>query len=209
MSLRSFQRAVVELTLAPRMARALRQGDAGVLAGYDLTGRERDRILDIVRQPGISVHCSLVRGNRLEVIFDAFPMTCVLLRPVLRPLVDELWQEHRPTNYQLAGEETAFAAIVSRKIAQGELTIEYLREIFAYEMACLELVQRARMRNDPGAEVEAVVEFQHSPDELLPPLSQRTAPPAGLPSGSYRARVKLQNEQFEVELLHPACDGRT
>jgi|GEM_PF-3311948 len=203
MSLQSFQRAVVELTLAPWKSRALRQGDSGVLAGYDLTCRERDRIVDIVGQPGISVHCTLSRGNRFEVIHGVFPMTCVLLRPKLRQVLDEHCQEHRPANYQLEGEQTAFAAIVSRKIAAGELVIEYLPEIFAYEMACMDLGRRMQMQNDPDAAVQAIVEFQHSPNELLPPLSRRSAPPSGLPKGSYRARVKLQGEQFQVELLHP------
>jgi hypothetical protein len=204
MSLRAFQRAVVELTLAPDMARALRQGDAGVLAGYDLTGRERARLLDMVRQPGISVQCSLSRGNRLEVIMAAFPMTCVLLRPVLRQLVDTLWREHRPTNYQLAGEQTAFAALVRREIAAGVLAIEYLPEILAYETTCLELAERSRMRTGSDTAAEALVEFEHPPDTLLPPLSRRAAPPAGLPSGSYRARVKLQGDRFTVELMEPA-----
>ena len=199
MSLQSFQQAVVDLTLSPWMAQELRKGDAVPLAGYDLTSRERARLSNIVNQPGISVHCSLSRGNRFELIVNAFPMTCVLLRPLLRRLVDELCQEYRPTNYQLSGEQTAFAAIVRRKMAAGELVIEYLDEIFAYEMACLDLVER--MRSDPTDEVTALVEFQHSPDDLLPPLSQLESPPAGLRAGSYSARVRLQGELFKVELL--------
>jgi hypothetical protein len=198
MSLRSFQRAVVELTLAPRMARALRGGDAGALAGYDLTERERDRLFAIARQPGISVHCSLSRGNRLEVIMEAFPMTCVLLRPLLRVLLDELFEEHRPSHYQLAEERGAFAALLARKLAAGDLAIEYLDEILAYETACLALTER--MRNG-AEEAETIVEFAHPPDELLPPLAQRSAPPAGLPTGAYRARVRLADERFTVELI--------
>jgi len=199
MSLQSFQQAVVDLTLSPWMAQELRKGDAVPLAEYDLTSRERARLLNIVNQPGISVHCSLSRGNRFELIVNAFPMTCVLLRPLLRRLVDELCQEHRPTNYQLSGEQTAFAALVRRKMAAGELVIEYLDEIFAYEMACLGLVER--MRSDPTDEVTALVEFEHSPDDLLPPLSQLKLPPSGLRAGSYPARVRLQGELFKVELL--------
>ena len=199
MSLRSFQRAVVDLTLAPGMARALRRGEAGALAGYDLTERERDRILAIVRQPGISVHCTLSRGNRLEVIMEAFPMTCVLLQPVLRGLLDELWEEHHPTHYQLAQERTAFAAFIARKIAAGQLAIEYLEEVLAYESACLALSER--MRSGGDAEVETIVTFAHPPDALLPPLARRSAPPAGLPTGSYRTRVKLANERFTLECV--------
>jgi hypothetical protein len=201
MSLPSFQRAVVDLTLSPQIAVALLHGDTGALADYDLTERERRRILDIVRQPGISVSCSLVRGNRLEVIAGIFPMTCVLLEPVLRQVLDELWAEHRPSNYQLAGEDKAFAALVGRKIAAGELAIEYLDEVFAYERACQEMAYGIRTLDGPDAVAETVVEFHHSPDELLPPLSRLAAPPPGLPRGSYRARVRLVDDRLEVEML--------
>lgn len=203
MSIQTFQRVLVELTLSPRKARALREGDASMFAGLDLTGLERERLFDIVRQPGISVHCSLSRGNRFEVIFGAFPMTCVLLEPVLRELLDEFCEACQPTNYQLAGEDAAFAAMLRGKIAAGALSIEYLREIFDYELACAELTQALQNQMDPDAGVEAVVEFQHSPDELLPSLSRLKAPPAGLPQGSCRVRVKLQNNQFRVETLDP------
>ncbi len=200
MSLQTFQRAVVDLTLSPQIAVALLHGDTGALAEYDLTERERRRILDIVRQPGISVSCSLVRGNRLEVIAGVFPMTCVLLEPVLRQVLDELWADHRPSNYQLAGEDTAFAALVRRKMAAGELAFEYLDEIFAYEQACRKMADGARMPDGPDAVAETVVEFQHPPDALLPPLSRLTAPPPGLPRGRYRARVRLGHDGLEVEM---------
>jgi len=179
MSLQSFQRAVVDLTLTPQTAVALLHGNTGVLADYDLTERERRRLLAIVRQPGISVSCTLARGNRLEVIAGVFPMTCVLLEPVLRQVLDELWADHRPTNYQLAGEDAAFARLVSRKLAAGDLAIEYLDEVFAYERACQEMAYKVRTLDDPDAVAETMVEFQHPPDELLPPLSRLTAPPPG------------------------------
>jgi hypothetical protein len=201
LSLQAFQQAVVELTLSPGKATALRQGDDGVLGDYALTERERERLFDIVRQPGISVSCSLSRGNRFEVIAEAFPMTCILLDPVLRKLLDELWAEQRPTNYQLAGEETAFVCLLREKMEKGELEIEYLPEILEYELACRELARESRTQLDPKTVVEMVVEFQHSPDDLLPPLSRLTAPPAALPQGLYRARVRLQAEDFSVEVL--------
>ncbi len=201
MSLRAFQKALVDLTLAPGIARRLRQGDAGVLADYNLTQRERERLLAIVGQPGMSVACSLSRGNRFEVIAETFPMTCVLLEPVLRELLEELWAGWRPDNYQLAGEETAFASLLARKRAAGVISIEYLDEIFAYELACREMAQRARIQTGPEEPLEVVVEFQHAPDALLPPLSRLTAPPSGLARGSYRARIQLRNGSFDVKML--------
>jgi hypothetical protein len=207
MSLLMFQRALVELTLTPQKARALRLGDESILAGFELTSLERDRLEAVVHQRGMSVSCSLSRGNRLEMIFQSFPMTCVLLKPVLRELVDELWIDIQPTNYQLAGEDAVFAALLTRKLAESNLSIPYLEEIFAYELACMELTRQARdlARNQTDTGAELIVDFQHSPDDLLPPLSQLTAPPAGLPEGNYRARVRLIEDLFKVELV----DART
>jgi hypothetical protein len=201
MSLRAFQQALVDLTLAPRKARTLRQGDTSVLAHFDLTPRERERLLAVVRQPGMSVTCSLARGNRFEVIAETFPMTCVLLEPVLRQLLEELWAEWRPTNYQLTGEEAAFATLLARKRAEDEFPIEYLDEIFAYELACQEMANKMRTQTGPENPIEVVVDFQHAPDALLPPLSRLAAPPAGLPLGVYRARIQLRDGNFEVEML--------
>ncbi len=180
MSLKAFQRAVVDLTLSYPKVRALRAGDEhGLLAGYDLTPLERERLFAIVRQPGIAVHCSLSRGNRLEVVVNAFPMTCVLLESQLRPLMNELWGRHHPGNYQLAGEEVAFAAFISDKIASSELMVEYLPEILTYEKTCLDLTNHSWLQTNPDVRLEGLVEFQHAPDDLLPPLAQLTAPPAG------------------------------
>src|SRR5262245_11242779 len=144
MSLQGFQQAIVDLTLAPAMGRALRAGDARVLENYELTRRERDRLVAVAAERGMLVNCTLARGNRLEVIFEAFPMTCILLQGMLRPVLDELWESHRPSHYQLAAEADAFVVFISRKLADGTLDIEYLPEIFAYELACRGLTAQAR-----------------------------------------------------------------
>lgn len=201
MSLKGFQQAIVDLTLAPKSAAALRRGETALLARYELTGRERDRLLAAVAQRGMAITCSLARGNRLEVIAGVFPMTCILLKPVLRRLLDDLWEKHQPGNYQLAGEEEAFAAFLQGRIAEGALSIEYLTEIFAYELTCWEMTKQARMIPVAGTRCEAQFEFQHPPDQLLPPLSRLTPPPAGLPAGSYPALVRLSESGFEVQAL--------
>jgi hypothetical protein len=201
MSLKGFQQAIVDLTLAPKSAAALRRGETALLDRYDLTERERVRILAAVAQRGMAITCSLARGNRLEVIAGVFPMTCILLKPVLRGLLDDLWEVHQPGNYQLAGEEEAFAAFIQGRIAEGALSIEYLAEIFAYELTCWEMTRQARASTVPGAPCEARFEFQHQPDQLLPPLSRLLAPPAGLPAGSFPALVRLSESGFEVQAL--------
>src|SRR5580704_11547435 len=110
MSLRGFQQAVVDLTLAPKSCRAIRRGGSAVLDRYKLTERERNRLLEISRQPGMAMNCALARGSRLEMIVGSFPKTCTLLKPLLPRLLDELWEQRKPDNYQLFGEDDAFAA---------------------------------------------------------------------------------------------------
>ena len=200
MSLIAFQRAVVEMTLSPRLAQRLIQGDCAVVETYDLTQQESRRLLDIVRQPGMSLNCTIARGNRFEVIGELFPMTCVLLEPILRDLLDELWEDF-PTNYQFAGEDDAFISKVRERMGRGELTIEYLDEIFAYESVCLKMARQMRNQTDTECELVQVIEFQHSPELLLPPLSRLKAPPPGLPRGLYRARLILRDMRFDVEML--------
>jgi hypothetical protein len=177
-----------------------------VLEKYELTERERRRILFAVSQPGMELNCTIARGNRFEPVAELFPMTCTLLKPVLRELLDEIWEDAPPTNYQFAGEDEAFIKAVRRKIASGELAIEYLDEIFSYESSCAELARRMGVVTDPNDVGEAILEFQHSPDLLLPPLSEYKLPPSGLPKGRYRARLILRGERFDVEMISATAD---
>jgi hypothetical protein len=195
-SLEGFQQAAVELTLDHRKTGAVRNGDLSPLDAYELSDRERARLIAITRQPTMAVHCSLSRGNRIEIIGGAFPMTCCLLDAEFGPLIDELWRDHRPSNYQLRGEELAFAALVRRRLEAGAIAVSsYLAEVFEYECLCLELTARARAS---GARVEAVMVFTHPPSELLPPLSRLSTPPADLPRGRYPARIRLERDVFDV-----------
>lgn len=206
MSLQAFQRALVDLTLAPEDTRRLIEGDISILKSYDLDELEMRRIVDVVRQPGMSVHCTIARGNRFDGIGEVFPMTCVLLEPVLRDLLAELWAEVRPTNYQFAGEEDAFAGIVRQKLSTNQLSIPYLEEVFNYESICWEMAQQMRQQTDANHEVHAIMEFNHPPNLLLEPLSELTAPPEGLPMGNYRARLTLRGTRFHVEMLSESAE---
>jgi hypothetical protein len=201
MSLKEFQRAAVDLTLAPNLFGALRRGETAVLDQYDLSERERKRLREVSRQPGMAMNCSLARGNRLELIVGAFPKTCTLLRPFLPRLLDELWEQRKPDNYQLFGEEDAFAAFIAQKVSHGELVVEYLSDIFTYERTCRDLAIQLETGAGADSVLEAMVEFRHAPDELLAPLGRHVAPPSGLPSGVFPTRVRLSEEGLEVDPL--------
>jgi hypothetical protein len=132
-------------------------------------------------------------------IVGAFPKTCTLLKPLLPRLLDELWERRKPDNYQLFGEEDAFAAFIAKKLSQSELAVEYLSEIFAYELTCRDLALRFETCADAESALEAIVEFRHPPDELLAPLNRHAAPPSGLPSGVFPTRVRLSEAGLEID----------
>jgi hypothetical protein len=201
MSLQAFQRALVDLTLSPESSRRLLEGDASILNGYDLDEIERQRLVDVVRQPGMSINCTIARGNRFDAIGEVFPMTLVLLEPELRDLLNELWEKHHPSNYQFAGEENAFASFVREKLSTNQISIPYLEEVFNYECLCWQMAQEMRNQTERDHEVHEIMEFKHQPDLLLEPLSRLGAPPEDLPTGTYRARLTLRGTRFYVEMI--------
>ena len=202
MSVAGFQQALAELVLSPPAVRRLAAGDEGGLSAFELTDRECSRLRAVARQPGIWLCCSLARANRFEAIADAFPMTCVILEPVLKNLLDELWSANVPNNYRFDGEERLFAARVETELGAGRLAHEYLEEVFHYESACWDLAQAVRHRLDePGPPRRATVTFHHPPDRLLEPLSRLVMPPPGLPRGEYLVEIRLEGGDFSVAVL--------
>lgn len=193
------------MTLDPAFAGSvLRQGESR-LGGYELTANEQARLLAVVRQPGMSVNCTLARANRFAPIADAFPLTCSLLKPHLRPLLDELWSFHRPDGYQLGGEADAFAGFLRQKVASGEMNYSYAEEVFRYECAAwdlIRLVQRSVLGPVSAAleDRQVTVWFAHDPRILIPSLERDELPPPDLPAGNYLVHLILRGDSLEVEM---------
>ena len=205
MSLRDFQRALSDMTLDTRITAAVRRDGTKALRDYELTSLEQERLVAVARQPGMDLNCTLARGNRFAPIVEMFPLTCELLRPWLRELLDELWDCHRPDNYQLSGEEDAFASLLEEKIERCELAHPYAEEVFRYESACLELARSLRYMSaeessELGSESFRIVRFQHDPRILVRALENHKIPPVDMPEGEYRVRITLSGDALNVEL---------
>jgi hypothetical protein len=205
MSLRDFQRALSDMTLDTRMTTAVRKSGSPALTDYELTALEQQRLVDVAQQPGMDLNCTLSRGNRFAPIIEMFPLTCELLKPWLRELLDELWTRHRPDNYQLAGEEDAFASFMEGKISHGELASAYAEEVFRYESACLDLAKSLRylpVDDSPlqGSEYFRLAHFRHDPRILLRALERHEVPPSDIPEGNYPVRITLRGDALDVEL---------
>jgi hypothetical protein len=205
-SLSDFQRALSDMTLDARLAARVRKHGTAALDDYHLTPLEQRRLSEIARQPGMDLNCTLARGNRLAPIVEMFPLTCELLKPSLRELLDEFWQGRRPDNYQLVGEDEAFAEFLSRKIERAELDQQpYAEEVLRYERTCVALAKSLRFTSaeDLPAHGDArvrFVRFEHDPRVLVRELENRTLPPPDVPKGDYLVRITLSGDALEVEL---------
>lgn len=194
------------MTLDPVLAATVLRHGAGALSGYVLTDMERERLVAVVHQRGMSVNCTLARANRFAPIADAFPLTCSLLKPWLRPLLDELWSVHRPGNYQFAGEAPAFSSFLQQKLSRGDVTHPYAEEIFRYECAAWALIQTLRSpvhgtTPEDESEQSVTVRFAHDPHVLVPALERDETPPPDLPAGDYLVRLTLRNDALDVETV--------
>jgi hypothetical protein len=192
------------MTLDTGMTAAVRRSGTPALSDYDLTALEQERLVDVARQRGMDLNCTLARGNRFAPIVEMFPLTCELLKPRLRELLDELWSRHRPDNYQLAGEEDAFASFLEEKIGRRELTQPYAEEVFRYESACLDLARSLRYVSaaspQSGSEPFRLARFHHDPRILLRALESHQSPPVDMPEGDYPVRITLRGDALDVEL---------
>ena len=202
MSLRDFQCALGEMTLDPLFAASVRSRGLAALARFSLTSLEQERLLAAASQRGMSLNCTLARSNRFATILDAFPLTCTLLKPRLRELLDDLWHTRRPDNYQLAGEDLHFAAFLQSRLDAGELDEPYAAEILQLERVSWEMIQSLRISaasQAQGPGHSRIVTFRHDPRVLLPALEADRLPPPGLAAGAYRVRLTMIGDTLEIE----------
>jgi hypothetical protein len=165
-SVADFQRALSALIASPRLCLQLRAGEEGVLAAYELSERERRRLETVVRQPGMSVSCSIYRANRLTAVASGLPFTCLLLGDGLAPLLDRFWDGEQG-DMQFGPEVERFGRFLEAELAL--LPGPYLEEVLAFELALNAL------RNRDGT---ARVHFGHDPRAVLGALAEGRIPAA-------------------------------
>lgn len=119
MTLAAYQDALASLVASPELVSELRAGDVSALAAYDLTDRERGRLLAVVAQPGMAVNCTLYRSHRMVPLASLLPGTCDAIGGArLRELVDAFWAATPDTMIQFEAEARAFAAYVSERVPE-------------------------------------------------------------------------------------------
>lgn len=140
--LAEFQQALVDLTAAPVKCAEARRNPAPLRSQYDLTDREYDRLIAMLRHPGMRCGCVVYRANRLAPLVMNAPDTCRSLGPALRPYVDEFWATNPEGNVHFYVETERFCRFLLAKAAADEgfppVTLAHLRREIAIVAAALE-----------------------------------------------------------------------
>ena len=151
--LAEFQQALVDLTAAPARCAELRRDPAPLRGDYDLTDREYDRLVAMLRHPGMRCGCVVYRANRLAPLVMNAPDTCRSLGPALRPYVDAFWEANPEANVHFYIETDRFCRFMLARAAADPAfppaTLAHLRREAAVVEAALEESRTEAQRAAP------------------------------------------------------------
>src|SRR5215472_7357563 len=132
-----FQQALADLTASPELCIQVRRDPAVLNQRYILTERERDRLVGIVRHPGMACACTVYRANRLAPLAMNIPQTCKALGKQLRAVVSEYWAMFPEGNVHFFIETDRFCRFLSKKLSEGGSLPAEVELVLAREAAAI------------------------------------------------------------------------
>jgi hypothetical protein len=204
MSIAEFQRAFADLIASPDRCVALREGTTDVLAGYDMTLREKRRLETMVHHEAMSVNCSLYRVNRLIPVYSVLPHSCRLLGDRLMDELDAFWAASRHATLQYRWESWRFGLWLEERIATRRLPGGPVEDAIRLEMAMFDV--QAAQRDGKSGSRRRVVLLRYDPDELLDPAipAEELQP---LASG-VTVLIDATSGQLSVRRIDDTLEGR-
>jgi hypothetical protein len=204
MSIAEFQRAFADLIAFPERCVALRGGATDVLAGYDMSARERKRLETMVHHDAMSVNCSLYRASRLIPIYSVLPHSCRLLGDRLMRELDAFWAASRHATVQYRWESWRFGLWLEERIAARRLPGGPIEDALRLEMAMFDV--QAAVRGGNGGSRRRVVLLRYDPDELL----DKTIPAEDLQplASGVTVLIDATGRQLAVRRIDDRFDGK-
>lgn len=206
-----------DLVASPDLCMLLVESPQEVLERYDLSDRDRRRLVEVVQQPGMFVNCSLYRANRLSPLYNLMPHTCFLLNDALLDEATEFWKDFDESRLQYNEEVEKFGDFLRRRIDLDFLKDPMLAEVLEYELALnqfryaprLEVLSRLEVRNPIAREnnlirlhpLVRVLLFRHEPKRLLEFLDERRPLPYELAEGEFWLLLDGKGEEVVAKLI--------
>jgi hypothetical protein len=133
--LADFQQALADLTASPDLCIRVRQDPSVLHRRYELTERERNRLIGIVEHPGMECACIVYRANRLAPLALNIPLTCKALGKDLRAVVSDFWEAFPETNVHFYVEAARFCRFLQAHIDAGRAFATDIAPVLAREYA--------------------------------------------------------------------------
>ena len=202
------------MVASPGLCLAVRDGGSGFLAKFDLSDKERKRLLEVVWQKGMSVSCSMYRSNRITPLYTLLNFTCLLLGENLRKELDEYWSRTVLPDLQFRQEIERFGSYLEDRLASGAITNPFIQEVLSFELAMNELqflprrsiirqIHEAAPLNEGGSlqvhPLIRVVQFTHEPCGLLDHLRREMPVPDELAAGEYFVLLSAIKEEMDIK----------
>ena len=140
--LAEFQQALADMTASPELCSRVRADTSVLDTRYELSQRERDRLLGIVRHPGMACACTLYRANRLAPLAMYVPRTCHALGPSLRDVAESFWAEYAETDVHMFIEVDRFCRFLQARIEAGHDYPPEVQRALAAEAAAVTVALR-------------------------------------------------------------------
>jgi hypothetical protein len=201
-SIQEFQRAFADLIADPRQCIEARSAPKRMLAGYDLTCREQERLAKMVWDEGMSINCTLYRVNRLTPVYSVMPLTCRLLGDKLSTELDAFWVASRNATLQYRWEAWRFGSHLLERIAQGLLSSGPVEDAIRFELASYDVQAQDDKDNEhERSSRQRLVTLRYDPDQLFDPSVD---PSALRPlAASISVLLDASGPTLTVRRLHP------
>lgn len=173
MSLRSFQLALADIISNPRASSRYPENPALLDERYELTEKEKERLISMIGQKGMRANYMLYQVNRMTPLSMFMGYTLKILRPQLMAVMNGFWEQYPRTSFQFRDELAFFTAYLKREMDAGRLSLPYLRDIVSID----EHINHIRLSTDepPLANDEfytlhpsaRIVYLEYDPDALV------------------------------------------
>jgi len=227
MSVASFQQALCDLIASPRLCLALRAAPEDVMAIYELSERERTRLIEVVWQRGMSTNCSLYRANRVTPLYTLLNYACRSLGDQFRLLLDQFWDAKDYQDGQFQSEVERFGDFLRQRIADGVVSNPFTAELLEFELALnvLKFAPRKQLLGEiaslppPGPDTPCrlhplarIVRFRHDPATLLTAAARGVIPSPNIPEQETLIVLSVVNGDMSVmrlpdETCHALANG--
>lgn len=172
MSLAAFQSVLAQLVTSAMFRENVVALGEHALTDFELTVKERTRIVRLATDAGVKVTATLVESFRFAKIVKLMPLTRILLGDTrLAEEARRFWLHHPPRSFYAVDEVIAFCDHLANGIEMGA-DMPYLEDVLSLERTMLEL-RRPRADDAP---VTRLIRFHSDPVGLLAPLAAGRVP---------------------------------